>query len=186
MISPPSIVRSDMAATEPQRRTWPTSTTSPVDWSDVARTLKTNLTQEPGTGGPGHHTFWLSDDRYRRPAPHDAVGASGRRPLHFSGGRGPQDPEHRARSALRFGVAIHGYDVALGKAGPPGHRRGVLQRLAGVFVRAAGGRPFDGGLTHDSTAPPSAGPPPWYVYEFTPTMPTGRHQRPGGATRWTF
>ena len=44
----------------------------------------------------------------------------------------------------------------------------------------------NGGFTHDYSAP-SAGPPPWYVYEFTPedayaVMTT----EPGGATRWTF
>jgi hypothetical protein len=33
---------------------------APLDWDDVRGTLETNLTQEPGTGGPGHHTFWLS------------------------------------------------------------------------------------------------------------------------------
>jgi hypothetical protein len=33
---------------------------APLDWTDVARTLEAGLTQEPGTGGPGHHTFWLS------------------------------------------------------------------------------------------------------------------------------
>ena len=33
---------------------------APLDWDDVRATLETNLTQEPGTGGPDHHTFWLS------------------------------------------------------------------------------------------------------------------------------
>ena len=33
---------------------------APLDWADVRRTLETNLTQGPGTGGPDHHTFWLS------------------------------------------------------------------------------------------------------------------------------
>jgi hypothetical protein len=33
---------------------------APLDWDDVRGTLETNLTQESGTGGPGHHTFWLS------------------------------------------------------------------------------------------------------------------------------
>jgi hypothetical protein len=88
---------------------------APLDWSDVRRTLETNLTQEPGTGGPGHHTFWLStidvDGR-----PHmTAVGAfwvDGR--YYFCGGprsRKIRNIEHDPRCA--FGVAIHGYDVAL-------------------------------------------------------------------------
>src|SRR5256885_5843166 len=31
-----------------------------LDWADVRRTLETQLTQAPETGGPDHHTFWLS------------------------------------------------------------------------------------------------------------------------------
>jgi hypothetical protein len=30
---------------------------APLDWAEVRRTLETNLTQAPGTGGLGHHTF---------------------------------------------------------------------------------------------------------------------------------
>ena len=43
-----------------------------------------------------------------------------------------------------------------------------LQQLAGVFAEG-GWAPTvsDGGFTHEYSAP-SAGPPPWYVYEFTP------------------
>jgi hypothetical protein len=63
----------------------------------------------------------------------------------------------------------------------------MLQRLAGVFA-AGGWAPTvaDGGFTHDYSAP-SAGPPPWYVYEFTPDDAYAvATKEPGGATRWTF
>ena len=44
----------------------------------------------------------------------------------------------------------------------------------------------DGGFTHKYSAP-SAGPPPWYVYEFTPEdVYAVATKEPGGATRWTF
>jgi hypothetical protein len=33
---------------------------APLEWSDVRHPLEANLTQEPGTGGPDHHTFWLA------------------------------------------------------------------------------------------------------------------------------
>ncbi len=53
----------------------------------MRRTLETQLTQAPGTGGPGHHTFWLSTiDADGRPHM-TAVGAfwvGGR--YYFSGG----------------------------------------------------------------------------------------------------
>ncbi len=31
-----------------------------LDWEEVRSALEGNLTQGPGTGGPDHHTFWLS------------------------------------------------------------------------------------------------------------------------------
>jgi hypothetical protein len=44
----------------------------------------------------------------------------------------------------------------------------------------------DGAFTHEYSAP-SAGPPPWYVYEITPTTVYGvLGAEPGGATRWRF
>jgi hypothetical protein len=161
----------------------------PLDWDDVRRTLEPNLTQAPGTGGPDHHTFWLSTiDTDGRPHM-TAVGAywvDGR--YYFTGGprsRKIRNIEHDPRCA--FGVAAPGYDVAL-----EGRARRVtdeahLQRLAEMFARG-GWAPTvaEGGFTHEFSAP-SAGPPPWHVYEFTPedayaVMTTA----PGGATRWSF
>jgi hypothetical protein len=44
----------------------------------------------------------------------------------------------------------------------------------------------DQAFTYDYSAP-SAGPPPWYVYEITPTTVFGvMSEEPGGATRWRF
>ncbi len=63
----------------------------------------------------------------------------------------------------------------------------LLHRLAQVFAEG-GWAPTvaNGGFTHDYSAP-SAGPPPWYVYEFTPEDAYAvMTKEPGGATRWTF
>jgi hypothetical protein len=62
-----------------------------------------------------------------------------------------------------------------------------LRFLAGVFA-AGGWAPAvaGGGFTHDYSAP-SAGPPPWHVYEITPEDAYAvATKEPGGATRWTF
>src|SRR5690606_22568377 len=63
---------------------------APLDWADVRQRLEANLTQEPGSGGPDHHTFWLSTvDPDGRPHM-TAVGAfwvDGR--YYFSGGPPP-------------------------------------------------------------------------------------------------
>jgi nitroimidazol reductase NimA-like FMN-containing flavoprotein (pyridoxamine 5'-phosphate oxidase superfamily) len=63
----------------------------------------------------------------------------------------------------------------------------TLDRLAKRY--AEGGWPArveDGALTYDYSAP-SAGPPPWSLYEVTPTAVFGvLAAEPGGATRWRF
>ncbi len=161
-----------------------------LDWDDVRRTLEGNVTQAPGQrSDPDHHTFWLSTlDADGRPhmTAVGAQGVDGR--YYFTGGprsRKIRNIERDARCA--FGVAIHGYDVALEGRARRVTDEAQLQRLAEVFA-AGGWAPTvaDGGFTHEFSAP-SAGAPPWYVYEFTPddayaVMTT----EPGGATRWTF
>ena len=162
---------------------------APLDWDDVRRTLRANPTQAPGTGGPDHHTFWLStiDDDGR---PHmTAVGAfwvDGR--YYFCGGprsRKIRNVERDPRCA--FGVAIHGYDVTLEGRAVRVADDALLHRLAEVFA-GGGWAPTvaGGGFTHEFSAP-SAGPPPWYVYEFVPENVVAVATRePGGATRWRF
>jgi general stress protein 26 len=63
----------------------------------------------------------------------------------------------------------------------------TLQRLAKRY--AAGGWPAtveDGAFTYDYSAP-SAGPPPWNLYQLSPTTVFGvMSDAPGGATRWRF
>lgn len=110
---------------------------TPLNWDDVRQALQQNLTQAPGSGGPDHHSFWLSTlDEDGRPHM-TAVGAfwvDGR--YYFTGGprsRKIRNIERDPRCA--FGVAIHGYDVAL-----EGQARRVtddahLQRLARVFAQ---------------------------------------------------
>lgn len=162
---------------------------APLDWDAVRRALEGQLTQEPGTGGPGHHTFWLSTtDADGRPHL-TGVGAfwvDGR--YYFCGGprsRKIRNLERDPRCA--FGVAIHGYDVALEGRAVRVTDDERLKSLAAVF--ATGGwapEVADGGFTHEYSAP-SAGPPPWFVYEFSPeTVYAVSTGEPGGATRWTF
>jgi hypothetical protein len=160
-----------------------------LDWKDVRGTLESQLTQAPGTGGPDHHTFWLSTlDADGRPHM-TAVGAfwvDGR--YYFCGGprsRKIRNLERDPRCA--FGIAVYGYDVALEGRAVRVTADAALQRLAQVFARGGWAPTLaDGGFTHEFSAP-SAGPPPWHVYEFTPEdVYAVMTQEPGGATRWTF
>jgi nitroimidazol reductase NimA-like FMN-containing flavoprotein (pyridoxamine 5'-phosphate oxidase superfamily) len=63
----------------------------------------------------------------------------------------------------------------------------TLQRLAKRYAETGWpARVEDGAFTYDYSAP-SAGPPPWYLYEIAPrTVFCVLSAEPGGATRWTF
>jgi hypothetical protein len=162
---------------------------APLAWADVRRALEGYLTQAPGTGGPDHHTFWLSTvDADGRPHM-TGVGTfwvDGR--YYFCGGprsRKIRNIERDPRCAL--GVATHGYDVTLEGRAVRVTEDAQLERLAAVFAQG-GWAPTvaGGGFTHQYSAP-SAGPPPWYVYEFSPEdVYAVATSEPGGATRWTF
>jgi pyridoxamine 5'-phosphate oxidase-like protein len=63
----------------------------------------------------------------------------------------------------------------------------TLHRLAGRYAESGWpARVEDEAFTYDYSAP-SAGPPPWYLYELTPKTVFGvLSEEPGGATRWRF
>src|SRR5271156_5023962 len=88
---------------------------APLDWADVRRALEGQLTQAPGTGGPDHHTFWLSTIDSDGRSHMTAVGAfwvDGR--YYFCGSPGSRKIRNIERDPrCAFGVAIAGYDVAL-------------------------------------------------------------------------
>ena len=179
-----------MAANEPQATNLADLyELAPLDWADVRRPLEANLTQEPGTGGPDHHTFWLATaDADGRPHM-TAVGAfwlDGK--YYFSAGprsRKARNVERNPKCSL--GVAVHGYDVAVEGSAHRVTDEAMLRKLADVFAEG-GWAPTvaDGGFTHEFSAP-SAGPPPWYVYEMTlENVYAVATKEPGGATRWSF
>ena len=179
-----------MAASEPTAKNLAELYDLPrLEWDDVRRALETPLTQAPGTGGPDHHTFWLATiDADGRPHM-TGVGAywvDGR--YWFTGSPGSRkirNIERDPRCAL--GVATAGYDLTLEGRATRVTDESQLQRLAAVFAEG-GWAPTvaDGGFTHEFSAP-SAGPPPWHLYEFTPEdVYAVATKEPGGATRWTF
>jgi nitroimidazol reductase NimA-like FMN-containing flavoprotein (pyridoxamine 5'-phosphate oxidase superfamily) len=160
-----------------------------LEWDEVRGILEGNLTQAPGTGGPDHHTFWLSTvDADGRPhiTGVGAIWLDGR--YYFTGSpqsRKIRNIERDPRCAL--GVAAPGFDVAVEGRASRVADEARLQELAELFAEG-GWAPTvaDGGFTHEFSAP-SAGPPPWYVYELTfEAVYAVATKEPGGATRWTF
>ncbi|WP_147201327.1 pyridoxamine 5'-phosphate oxidase family protein [Pseudonocardia asaccharolytica] len=137
---------------------------APLGWDAVRRRLATNLTQEPGTGGPGHHTCWLSTIDHDG-CPHmTAVGASwidGR--YYFCGGPGS------ARSATSSATpAARSASPSTATTSPRGgvrrdvrgaRRRNPLDLLIHSGARAGGhGRAQPPGGSAPTRAPATAPP----------------------------
>jgi nitroimidazol reductase NimA-like FMN-containing flavoprotein (pyridoxamine 5'-phosphate oxidase superfamily) len=179
-----------MSATEPTTKNLADLYELPtVEWESVRRQLAEDVTQAPGTGGPNRHTFWLSTvDADGKPHV-TGIGAQhheGR--FYFTGSpqsRKVRNVERDPRCALA--VALDGADVTLEGRATRITDQTTLETLAEVFGRG-GWAPTvaDGGFVHEYSAP-SAGPPPWYLYEMTVDDAYALvTEEPGGAARFTF
>jgi general stress protein 26 len=63
----------------------------------------------------------------------------------------------------------------------------TLQRLAKIYNEQGWPVGVDGDAFTAEYSAPSAGPPPWYLYEITPAVAFGvAFEEPHGATRWQF
>jgi Pyridoxamine 5'-phosphate oxidase len=160
-----------------------------LEWADVQADLESNPTQGPGTGGPDHHTFWLSTVDADGRSHLTALGAMWLSDHYYFCGsprsRKIRNVERDPRCAL--GVATNRYDVSIEGRAVRVTDEVLLQRVAELFAKG-GWTPTvgEGGFTNDFSAP-SAGPPPWYVYEFSFERAYAlATKEPGGATRWTF
>jgi hypothetical protein len=152
-----------------------------IEWSRVQQRLDEGITQAPETGGPNRHTPWLATtnpDGRPHVVPVGIVWAEGR--AYFTSGPGTSKSRNLTRDPYcTLTVATHPFDIVIDDA--------TLQRLAELFG-AEGWRPTvrDGAFHHEFSAP-SAGPPPWYLYEITPeTVFAFGTAEPYGATRFDF
>jgi hypothetical protein len=160
-----------------------------VEWEAIRRQLAGDVTQAPGTGGPNRHTFWLSTvDPDGKPHV-TGIGAQehdGR--FWFTGSpqsRKVRNLERDPRCSLA--VALDGADVTLDGQARRVTDQATLEQLAEVYGRG-GWAPtvVDGAFVHEFSAP-SAGPPPWHLYEMTVHDAVALVVvEPGGATRFTF
>ena len=151
----------------------------PIPWSRAVEQLETGSAK----------SFWLATVRPDG-RPHVAgVGAlwvDGK--LYFTSGPKTRKSRNLAQNpACVFSVALPNLDLVIEGTAARVTDEDTLQRLAQRY--AAQGWPArasDGALTAEYSAP-SAGPPPWILYVFTPTTAFGvATAAPNGATRWQF
>ena len=153
---------------------------APIPWSRVEGALE-NI--DPMT------TYWLATtdpDGNPHIAGVGAVWSDGK--FYFvSGPRLRKSRNLAANPHCAIGVGLHGIDVVVEGTASKVTDAAKLDRLVKVFGKS--GWPAevrDGGVVAPYSAP-SAGSPPWDLYEVTMARATGvASEEPNGATRWEF
>jgi len=159
-----------------------------IRWSKVRGVLDAGVTQVPRSGGPDRHTCWLSTvnpDGSSHTVPLGTHWIGG--VFYFTSGDGTRKSKNLARDPrCSIAVATRPFDLVLEGRAEKVTDKTTLERVAKVF-RAGGwkAKVKGGALTAEYSAP-SAGPPPWYVYEMVPTTVFAFGTAEGGATRWDF
>jgi hypothetical protein len=160
----------------------------PIPWERVLEGLNEGFPQEPGSGGPGRYTCWLTTVRPDgRPhvMPLGALWLEGA--FHFTTGPDTRKGRNLAHDPhCVITVALQEFDLVVeGRA-----ERVTGDRLDRV-AKAYAGQGWEASVRDDALyaeySAPSAGPPPWYVYEVVAdkVFALGT-SAPFGATRWSF
>ena len=162
-----------------------------LEWSPIEARLALGISQAPGTGGPDRHTCWLATINADG-SPHvTGVGAlwvDGS--LWFETGAQTRKGRNLARDPrCSLSVSTLEFDLVLeGEAHVVEEAAAVAAMAARWAAEGWPARVDETGvaLTADYSAP-SAGRPPWKVYQLVPRRATALAiPDPGGATRWTF
>jgi hypothetical protein len=184
--------RGQMVATEPMaERNLDRYGAPPIQWTRVLERLDEGLSQGPGSGGPGRHTAWLATVRPDgRPhvMPLGVLWVDGA--FYFNAGAATRKAKNLAHDPhCTLTVATHAFDLVVEGEAVRMIEETRLKRIADVYAsRGWQTTVRDGALqvSGDYSAP-SAGPPPWDVYEVTPaTIFALGTADPYGATRWRF
>lgn len=137
---------------------------------------------------PGQAAWLATTDADGAPhvVPVGAIWVDGR--YYFTSGPGTRKSRNLARDPrCVVTAAVPGLDMVVEGEATQVTDDATLQRIAGEYA-SHGWAPTvqDGAFTHEFSAP-SAGPPPWHLYEVRPIRAFGLGtDEPYGATRWRF
>ena len=153
-----------------------------LDWERVIEAL--NKTRELEVADPASH-YWIATTRPDG-RPHvmgvGIVWDDGK--FYMSTGAGTQKGKNLARNPhCMVSIAAPGIDIVAEGEAKIIRDEAELKRIAKLYS-GWGPQVRDGAFWHEYSAP-SAGPPPWDVYEITPTTFFAvAAEEPNGATRW--
>jgi nitroimidazol reductase NimA-like FMN-containing flavoprotein (pyridoxamine 5'-phosphate oxidase superfamily) len=160
-----------------------------IRWEKVLKRMQEGFTQAPKTGGPGRHTAWLATvhpDGRPHVMPIGVLFVDDA--FYFNTGPKSRKARNIARNPSSvITIATDDFDIVVQGPAKRIVDPGRLQTIADAFKKG-GWEPtvVEGGLTAKYSAP-SAGPPPWNVYEVRPeTIFALGTAEPYGATRWKF
>lgn len=161
----------------------------PIPWTRVRERLEEGLTQAPGTGGPDRHTCWVATVRPDgRPhvVPVGVLWVDGR--FYFNAGATTRKARDLARNPqCVITVATNPFDLVVEGEAVKVTEEAKLQRIAEVYASQGWQATVRDGALYAEYSAPSAGPPPWDLYEVTPaTVFALGTAEPYGATRWRF
>ncbi len=161
----------------------------PIAWARVRERLDQGVTQPPGTGGPDRHTYWLATtnpDGSPHVMPLGVFWVDGA--FYFNAGPGTRKARNLANDPrCVITVATHPFDLVVEGEAVKVTDDAELRRIADVFAAEGWESTVRDGALYAEFSAPSAGPPPWHVYEVTPTtvFALGTAE-PYGATRFRF
>ncbi|MGQ0805520.1 MAG: pyridoxamine 5'-phosphate oxidase family protein [Actinomycetota bacterium] len=160
-----------------------------IPWSRVRARLDEGFTQASETGGPNRHTAWLATvdaDLAPHVVPVGVMWVDGA--FYFTTGPKTRKGKNLARNPkCAITVATHPFDLVAAGAAEKVTDNAKLQRIAGVYAARGWAPTVRDGAFYAEFSAPSAGPPPWDLYEVTPaTLYALGAAEPFGATRWRF
>jgi hypothetical protein len=161
-----------------------------IEWTRVRDALEGGLShQAPETGGPNRHTPWLATvnpDGTPHVMPVGVMLVDGS--LYFTSGAGTRKAKNLAQNPhCAITVATYPFDLVMDGEAVRVTDETKLQRIARVFSSQGWQPTVRDGAFYAEFSAPSAGPPPWDVYEMTPTTVYALGTaEPYGATRFRF
>jgi pyridoxamine 5'-phosphate oxidase-like protein len=159
----------------------------PIEWERVRETLTSDITQAPGTGGPGRHTSWLTTinpDGMPHATPVGVVKLGGI--WYFTSGPDTRKSRNIAADPrCVVSVATHPFDLVIEGSAARVTDADELRSVADEYVRGGWPAQVEGDAFTAEYSAPSAGPPPWQVYKIIPaTVFAFGTAEPYGATRF--
>lgn len=162
--------------------------TPPIAWDRVSAVLDQQLSQAPGTGGPGRHTAWLTTINADG-SPHVMPVGTMRHRGHYYFTSGPRT--RKSRNLARdprcvISIATQHFDLAVEGTASRVTDPDELRSVAAAFADDGWPATVDGDALTAEYSAPSAGPPPWYLYRVDPsTVFAFGTSEPYGATKFS-